>query len=86
MVAAPGGTIEGVIALPDAGQPDGLHVVVLRRLGNQVAVEREVTLRRSGPPSTGPGTIYTGEYPLILFTGGKFTIEDVAPGDHLLHA
>jgi hypothetical protein len=48
-LGAPGGTVDGTVALRDAGQPDLMVVALLRRAGDAMVLEKQVSVSVSLP-------------------------------------
>src|SRR5207249_12062971 len=80
-LGAPGGTVEGTVALRQASQPDLMIVALLRRAGDAMAVERHVQVSTSLPAG---GYVINNQPP--MYGGGRFTLQGVAPGDYFLFA
>jgi hypothetical protein len=81
-LGAPGGTVEGTVALRDAVQPDLMVVALLRRAGNAMVLEKQVNVSGSLPA----GTAFSVNDQPPVYGGRRFTLQGVAPGDYLLFA
>jgi hypothetical protein len=81
-LGAPGGTVEGTMALRDDGQADPMIVALLRRAGDAMVLEKQVYLSASLPA----GRSFSINDRPPVYGGMRFTLQGVAPGDYLLFA
>jgi hypothetical protein len=79
-LGSPGGTVEGTVALRDTEQADTMVVALLRRAGNAMVLEKQVSVSGSLPA----GAVFSINNRPPVYGGRPFTLQGVAPGDYLL--
>jgi len=74
------GSIEGAVTLPDPGAPTILTVALLRQIGEELVMDKQINV--SSAPR---GNRMIGDFNGGAF-GPRFTIQGVTPGDYFLYA
>ncbi|HUI58364.1 MAG TPA: carboxypeptidase-like regulatory domain-containing protein [Bryobacteraceae bacterium] len=74
------GTIEGTVMLPDSDSPTAFTVALLRQVGEELVMERQLGVSIAPRGSRMNGEVGGGAL------GTPFSIQGVAPGDYFLYA